>query len=77
MTGYTFTLAYASNEGGYPRIAELYLYSSMPLRPVIQVETETDIRVEMPDFYRDEIDTLHIYCGGELFISLDEVTTAY
>ncbi len=75
--GDTFTLDYASNEGGYSRIAELNLYSSMPLEPVIQVETETDIRVEMPNFYRDEIEALRIYCAGELLLSLDDVITAY
>ena len=75
--GYTFTMGYTSIKKTNSSVAKLRFFARAPTEPIIQVETEFDVHLEMPNFYRQDLDGLEMNCDGETFISLDEVATVY
>ncbi len=75
--GYSFTMGYANIRRTNAPVAKLRLLAHPPEAPTMQVETETQVRLEISNFYRADLEGVVIICGGEPFISLDEVETAY
>ncbi|MCF6329913.1 MAG: hypothetical protein L3J02_08950 [Henriciella sp.] len=75
--GYTFTMGYTSIKKTNSSVAKLRFFAWAPTEPTAQVETEFDVHLEMPNFYRPDLDGMEISCDGETFISLDKVETVY
>ncbi len=75
--GYSFDLKHIETMESMPPIFVYELIATAPSEPVTQAEIEADVRIEVPKLEYSELAGLEIMCGGEPFISLDEVETAH
>lgn len=75
--GYTFALKTLEVRESYPPQYVFDLVATPPAGIVSQVETETDIWVEIQDFADSEIASATVMCGGTPLFELDSVETAY
>ena len=75
--GYSFELKVLEVQESFPPRYVFDLVATPPNGIVTEVETETDVRVEIPNFEYSEIASATVECSGETLFSLDEVETAY
>ena len=75
--GYTFDLKILEVAESMPPHYVFGLVASPPDGMVTQVETETNVRIEMPDFDYAQIASATVKCGDDTLFRLDEVETAY
>ena len=75
--GYSFDLELSTVQESMPPTYIYDLVATPPAEPVIQVETEVEVRIEKPRLDYKELLGLEIMCGGTSLIRLDEVVTAH
>ena len=75
--GYTYKLEVREVKESYPPQYVFSLVATPPSGIVTQVETEMDIRVEIPNFEYTEIASATVLCAGKPLFSLESVQTAY
>jgi len=75
--GYEFELKVLDVMESYPPQYVFSLIATPPSGIVLQVETETDVRVEIPDFDYEQIASATVKCGDSTLFTVEKVETAY
>lgn len=75
--GYEFALKEVLVKESYP---PQYVFDLVVIPPndlVTQVETETEVRLETPNFAYDKVASATVNCGKTTFFHVDSVETVY
>lgn len=75
--GYRFDFKILEVKESEPPQYVFDLVSFPPTGIVTEVETETDVRIEIPGFDHAKIAAATVMCDGKVLFELDEVETAY
>ena len=75
--GYTFALEELQVRESYPPQYVFGLITRPPDGIVTQVETVTDVRLEIPNFAYDQIASASVNCGNTTLFTVDAVETVY
>lgn len=75
--GYTFDLRVLEVRESFPPQYVFELVSTPPEGITTQVETPTDVRIEIPNFAYDQIALAIVKCGENVLFTMDSIETVY
>jgi len=75
--GYEFGLKVLEERESFPPQYVFELVTRPPDGITTQVETETDVRIELPKFPYDQVASATVKCAGNTLFTTDSIETAY